>query len=471
MFNPAGTSTGVPGRPLDRVIDMADDAIYRDKDESLILFAPYQLLVRSLHAHPQAKIVARVLASAFEAVEAGAAVKQYLCDHPLPLGRKIFAFGLGKAACAMMQALADEAPLADSLVITKHASNLTLPAAQVAAFGLVTVIEGNHPVPGEASLQAGTAAIKFLSQLTQDDLLICSISGGGSALMTAPRVPLEDLQMLTSALLACGARIDEINTLRRHLDELKGGGLASLANGARVLTLLLSDVVGDSLEAIASGPTAPDPTTHADALSIIEKYKLKDKIPASIIPAFKETLKPGNPIFERIQNTIIATNSIALQAAQAQAELQGFQVKIINTGLQGEARLIGKEIASQLKESLQIIGRPFCLLAGGETTVTLRGAGRGGRNQELALAAVDVLSGLKDVMLVSIATDGEDGPTDAAGAFVTGETAQRAESLGMFTADYLSTNDAYSYFDALDDLVRTGPSGTNVNDLVVCFVF
>lgn len=429
--------------------------------------------------------MAWVLASAFEAVEAGAAVKQYLRDHPLPLRRKIFAFGLGKAACAMMQALADEVPLADSLVITKHASNLTLrhgfdtvsesrtvnPAAQGAAFGPVPIIEGDHPVPGEASLQAGTAAIKFLSQLTQDDLLICSISGGGSALMTAPRVPLEDLQMLTSALLACGARIDEINTMRRHLDELKGGGLASFANGARVLTLLLSDVVGDSLEAIASGPTAPDPTTHADALSIIEKYKLKDKMPASIIPAFKETLKPGNPIFERIQNTVIASNSIALHAAQVQAELQGFQVKIINTGLQGEARLIGKEIASQLKESLQIIGRPFCLLAGGETTVTLRGAGRGGRNQELALAAVDVLSGLKDVMLISIATDGEDGPTDAAGAFVTGETAQRAESLGMFAAGYLSANDAYSYFDALGDLVRTGPSGTNVNDLVICFAF
>lgn len=428
-------------------------------------------LVRSLHAHPQAKIVARVLASAFDSVEAGAAVKKYLRDHPLPLGRKIFAFGLGKAACAMTQALADETSLEDALVITKCASNLTLRHAQGGAFEPVTVIEGNHPIPGNASLQAGTAAIKFLSQITQDDLLVCLISGGGSALMTAPRVPLEDMQTLTSALLACGARIEEINTLRRHLDELKGGGLASLANGARVLTLLLSDVVGDSLEAIASGPTAPDPTTLVDALAIIGKYRLKDKIPASIIPAFKETLKPASPIFERIQNTVIASNSIALQAAQAQMELQGFQVKIINTGLQGETRLIGKEIASQLKESLQIIGRPFCLLAGGETTVTLRGAGRGGRNQELALAAVDVLSGLKDVMLVSIATDGEDGPTDAAGAVVTGETAQRAESLGMFAADYLLSNDAYSFFDQIDQLVKTGPSGTNVNDLVICFAF
>lgn len=420
-------------------------------------------LFRSLRAHPQANIVARVLASAFDAVEPGAAVKQVLRESPLHLGQKTFAIGLGKAACAMTQALADEMPLADALVITKHASNLTLAP--------VTVIKGNHPLPGKASLQAGTAAIKFLSQITQADLLVCLISGGGSALMTAPRVPLEDLQMLTSALLASGARIDEINTLRRHLDQLKGGGLAGLANGARIVSLLLSDVVGDTLEAIASGPTAPDPTTLTDSISIIEKYSLNEKIPASIIPALSETWKPNNPIFERVENTIIASNSIALQAAQSQAELQGFQVKIINNNLQGEARMAGKEIALRLKDSMKTMKRPFCLLAGGETTVIIRGNGQGGRNQELALAAVDELAGLKDVVLVSLATDGEDGPTDAAGAFVTGETAQSAESLGLFAADYLLNNDAYSFFDQVDQLVKTGPSGTNVNDLVVCFAF
>lgn len=420
-------------------------------------------LVRLLHQHPQAKIVAHVLASAFDAVEPGAAVKQYLCKNPLPPRRKTFAFGLGKAACAMMQALADEISLADSLVITKYASPLDMKP--------VTVIEGSHPIPGEASLQAGIAAIKFLSQLTQDDLLVCLISGGGSALMTAPRVSLEDLQMLTSALLSCGARIDEINTLRRHLDKLKGGGLAGFANGARVISLLLSDVVGDDLETIASGPVAPDPTTHAEALSIIEKYRLNEKIPASIVPALMETLKPGSPIFERVQNTIIASNLIALQSARTQAEQQGFQVKIISAILQGEAHLAGKEIALQFKGSLQTMPRPFCLLAGGETTVTLHGTGRGGRNQELALAAVDMLAGLEDIMLVALATDGEDGPTDAAGAYVIGETAQRAESLGMFAADYLLRNDAYSFFDEIGQLIKTGPSGTNVNDLVVCFAF
>jgi hydroxypyruvate reductase len=406
----------------------------------------------------------QVLAFAFNAVEPGAAVKKYLRQNPLPVAQRTFAFGLGKAACAMTSALADEASLVESLVITKHADLST-------RSGRITVVEGDHPVPGISSLAAGSAALKFIVQLTPDDLLVCLISGGGSALMTAPRIPLTDLQSLTSALLACGARIDEINTLRRHLDQLKGGGVVGSANRARVVSLLLSDVVNDSIEAIASGPTAPDPTTCTDALAIIEKYELRNKIPASIIPSLTETLKPNAPIFARVQNTIIASNEIALRAAQVQARKEGFQTNIIRTGLQGEASVVGREIALQLREAIQTTQRPFCLLAGGETTVTLKGNGKGGRNQEVALAAVDVLAGLQDVMFISLATDGEDGPTDAAGAVVTGESAQRAGMLGMSAASYLSRNDAYSYFDPLDDLVRTGPSGTNVNDLVVCFAF
>jgi len=289
--------------------------------------------------------------------------------------------------------------------------------------------------------------------------------------MTSPRVLLGDLQSLTSALLACGARIDEINTLRRHLDRLKGGGIAGLANGAQVISLLLSDVVGDALEAIASGPTVPDPTTLADSISIIEKYDLRNKIPASIIPALTETLKPTDPIFGKVQNKIIASNSIALMAAKTQAESLGFQARIMNSNLQGEANIIGKGVALQLMEALQTTQRQFCLMAGGEVTVTINGNGKGGRNQQLALSTVDVLSGLQNVLLVSIATDGEDGPTDAAGAFVTGETTQRAESLGMYVAGYLLNNDAYVYFEKVDQLVKTGYSGTNVNDLVICFAF
>jgi glycerate 2-kinase len=431
------------------------------------MFEPERFRTSTLQIHAHGDAVMRVLASAFNAVEPGAAVKKYLRQYPLPTTRRIFAFGLGKAACAMTSALADETSLVESLIITKHALPLRPSTRSVP----VTVIEGNHPVPGTDSIKAGNATLKFISQLTPDDLLVCLISGGGSALMTSPRIPLEDLQSLTSALLACGARVDEINTLRRHLDQLKGGGLASSANGARIVSLLLSDVVNDSIEAIASGPTTPDPTTNADALSIIEKYDLKDKIPAVVFQSLRETPKPNAPIFDRVQNTIIASNEIALRAAQSQAQKEGLGTKILRTDLQGEASLIGRELASQLKESIQMLQRPFCLLAGGETTVTLKGKGQGGRNQELALGAVDVLAGLQDVILVSLATDGEDGPTDAAGAVVTGESAQRAESLGMDAADYLSRNDAYTFFEALGDLVQTGPSGTNVNDLVLCFAF
>ncbi len=427
------------------------------------MFSAEHFLNNTLRTHPNGQDVAQILAHVFNAVEPGAAVKKFLHENPLPHGKRIFAFGLGKASCAMMNALADQTPLTDTLVITKHASPLIVEP--------VTVIEGDHPIPGIGSLHAGTAAIKFLSQLTQHDLLLCLISGGGSALMTSPRVPLGDLQVLTSALLACGARVDEINTLRRHLDRLKGGGMAGLANGAKVISLLLSDVVGDSLEAIASGPTVPDPTTLIDSISIIEKYDLRDDIPATIIPALTETLKPNDPIFGKVQNKIIASNSIALQAAKTQAELLGFQARIINSNLQGEANIVGRELALQLMEVLQTTQRPFCLLAGGEVTVTINGNGKGGRNQQLALASVDILAGSQNVLLLSIATDGEDGPTDAAGAFVTGETAQRAESLGMFAAGYLLNNDAYSYFEKIDHLLKVGPSGTNVNDLVICFAF
>ena len=409
------------------------------------------------------QLVTRILASAFDAVEPGMAVKKYLHENEIPLAQHVYALGLGKAACAMTEALADEIELTETLIITKHASPLTIEP--------VTVIEGNHPIPGSASISAGLAATKFISKLTPDDLLVCLISGGGSALMAAPRVPLADLQSLTSALLSCGARIDEINILRRHLDSLKGGGLARFTGGTRIVSLILSDVVDDSLETIASGPTAPDPTTCADALSIIQKYNLLNKIPNSIVSSLRETLKPEDPIFAKVQSTIVASNQIALLSAQAQAQVEGFQVNVLHMALQGEARVVGREIALEFKDSLQSIQRPFCLLAGGETTVTLKGDGKGGRNQELALAAVDVLSGANDVMFISIATDGEDGPTDAAGAVVTGESAHRAESLGMSAADYLSRNDAYTFFDNLNDLIRTGPSGTNVNDLVICLAF
>lgn len=430
--------------------------------ETSSVFDPSRFSTASLRASPFDETIRHALAAAFDAVHPGAAVKKYLREHPLPDKRK-FILGLGKAACAMTNALTDGSTLADALVITKYASPLTVEPA--------TVILGDHPIPGESSLRAGTSAMEFLSRLTKDDLLVCLISGGGSALMSAPLISLGDLQILTSELLKCGARIDEINTLRRHLDRLKGGGLVELSNGAQVISLILSDVVGDSLEAIASGPTAPDPTTYADVLSIIEKYELKDKIPASVIPALRETAKPDAPKFKTVQNHLVGSNSIALRAARSHLLAYGFHAEIVNSNLQGEARDIGKEMARRLKSDMNSRPRPFCLLAGGETTVTLAGNGRGGRNQELALGAVGELVGLKDVLLLSIATDGEDGPTDAAGAVVTGETAHRAEALQMDWKSFQSANDAYTFFAMLDDLIKTGPSGTNVNDIILAFAF
>jgi hydroxypyruvate reductase len=304
--------------------------------------------------------------------------------------------------------------------------------------------------------------------------------------MTAPIVLLEDMQTLTSALLACGARIDEINTLRRHLDQVKGGGIAQ-ATKARVLSLILSDVVGSPLEAIASGPTAPDPTTKEDALAVLQKYELLSANPRelplitsnirgdwrrladSILQSIKknvETPKPDDPIFSRVQNVIVGDNALAVQAALNQAEEEGFDAKSLSSNWQGEARQVGVELAQKLRVTNKLRKSPFCLIAGGETTVTLHGNGKGGRNQELVLAAVSELAGLGNTLLISLATDGEDGPTDAAGAVVNGETLRRAEGLGLTVADYLSQNDAYHFFERLGDLLKIGPTGTNVNDLI-----
>ena len=424
--------------------------------------------------------VARILAAALDAVDPDAAVERYLTSNPLPSASRTFALGLGKAAIPMTRALSRFTDLTGTLVITKHASTLNLQPA--------TLIESGHPVPDARSLAAGEAALEFVSALSEDDLLICLISGGGSALMTAPTVPLDDMQTLTSALLACGARIDEINTLRRHLDRVKGGGLVQ-ATKARLLSLILSDVVGNPLEAIASGPTAPDLTTKDDAISIIQKYELP--VPSSIYHALlsnPEAPKPDDPIFFRVHNVIVGDNALAAKAALDQARKEGFHTEYLGSDWQGEAREVGVKLVQKLRVTTKSQSNPFCLIAGGETTVTLNKLslpersemqskdgrqnrsvtvlGTGGRNQELALAAVPELAGLENVLLLSLATDGEDGPTDAAGAVVSGETLQRAEEMGLVVADFLSRNDAYHFFERLGDLLKIGPSGTNVNDLV-----
>ena len=431
--------------------------------------------------------VLRILSAALDAVDPYQAVQKHL-PH---IDGRVYGLAIGKAAIPMMDALAARLPLSGGLAVTKFASGLSphlhLRQVQVSTSlrtsrKLYTVIEGGHPIPDMRSLYAGQRVLEFVSSLHEDDTLVCLISGGGSALVTAPYegISLEDMQSLTALLLSSGARIDEINTLRRHLDRVKGGGLAR-ATKAKIVSLILSDVIGNPVEAIASGPTAPDPTTGEDALAILRGYGLEKQVPDSILdnllgaPSQVHAAEDGGgSISAHVQNIIIGDNGLAARAALEQAKSEGFHAEILTNELLGEAREVGSELAHHLRISISGKTRPFCLIAGGETTVTLRhssgqaikGGGKGGRNQELALAAVNELAGLKDVLLIALATDGDDGPTDAAGAVVTGDSARRAESLGLRAADHLSRNDAYPFFDALGDLLKTGPSGTNVNDLV-----
>ena len=437
-----------------------------------------RFLTHSLQDPP----ITRILASSIEAVDPFHAVQTYL---PRLEGR-VFGLGIGKAAIPMMDALAERVPLSGGLAVTKFASSpSTLRHAQDNASLRITrdsfaVVEGGHPVPDARSLDAGERVLVFVSSLNEEDTLVCLISGGGSALVTAPYIPLEDLQTLTSLLLSSGARIDEINTLRRQLDRIKGGGLAR-ATKAKIISLILSDVVGNPLEAIASGPTVSDPTTSADALRILKKYakltaetrRHRDSL-NSVTRCLRgskesEPLRPDDPVFRRVQNIIVGDNKLAAQAAREQAERESFYAEILTNELQGEARQVGRDLAQRLREAASNRTRPFCLIAGGETTVTIKDKGKGGRNQELALSAVGELAGLENVMLIALATDGDDGPTDAAGAVVTGESDQRGKSLGLDATDYLSRNDSYPFFESLGDLLKTGPTGTNVNDLIFLF--
>ena len=433
----------------------------------------------SLKNHPFGEKIGQILSTSLQAVEPGQAVRRFVSlegdllhiaekTYDLDSLERVTVLGLGKATQAMAESLLDILPPhvpTRGLLIPKRAFSSPAAGFEVCA--------GGHPVPNGNSLIAGGKALELVSSLTERDLLICLISGGGSALMTSPhpKIGLENMRALTKALLSCGARIDEINTLRRHLDRVKGGRIAESAVPARVAGLILSDVVGNSLEAIASGPTAPDPTTKTDALNILKKYQLTEKIPTSILTFLEnatETPKPNDPIFARVQNVLIGSNYLAAQAGLEEAKSLGFHTKFLGDTWQGEARETAGKLCTFLREDFP---RPFCMIAGGETTVTLRGNGRGGRNQELALAAARELDGLRDVMLITLATDGEDGPTDAAGAVVTDGTLQRANEIGLRYESFLANNDSYVFFSRLNDLIHTGHTGTNVNDLTFLFGF
>ncbi len=391
----------------------------------------------------------------------------------------VYVVGCGKAAVAMADAACEvlRDAFESGVIITKYRHvDRALPERLIAR-------EAGHPVPDENSVDATRELVTLLQQATSRDLIVCVISGGGSALMTLPAddLTLADLQTTTQLLLRAGATIHQTNTVRKHLDAVKGGGLARLANGAAIITLILSDVIGDDLSVIASGPTVPDPSTFADAWRIIQQFDLALQLPVPVrlrLEAGKQakisdTPKPGDPLFERVQTVIIGSNVRAALAAAAAANQLKFNTLLLSTSIQGEAREVAKvaaAIANEIQRYNRPVAKPACVIWGGETTVTLKGNGLGGRNQELALAAAMAIDGLPDTLIAALGTDGTDGPTDAAGAIVTGETVERGRSIGLEAAAYLAANDSYHYFQQLGDLISTGPTGTNVNDLVFILI-
>lgn len=439
----------------------------------------------TLNALPWGGDVRAVLVAALDAVDPQSAVMRMLQQdasiaEALVKSNRVLAVGAGKAAYPMALALEQAlgSRLAGGLVVTKDGH---IPSPN--ELDSIKIVQAGHPMPDKRGLQAARQMTGLLQGAGPDDLVFCLISGGGSALLTAPApgISLADLQQLTALLLHCGAPIQRINGLRKHLETLKGGGLARLAAPARVIALILSDVVGDPLDAIASGPTVPDSTTFADAWDTLDQFGLLASVPPAILAHLQrglrgevpETLKPGDPIFARVTNLLAGSNAQAASAAAEKARTLGWNAAVLTTCQEGEAREVGAKL-TQLARKVRSTGSPLCapacLILGGETTVTVRGSGKGGRNQEVALGAAEGLAGLTDALVVALASDGGDGPTDAAGAVVNGETLARAAALGLEPATALRNNDSYSFFDALGDLLKPGPTRTNVNDLMLVWV-
>ncbi len=396
--------------------------------------------------------------------------------YDLAAVRRVFVIGFGKASAAMAQeveAILDDR-LTDGWVSVKY--------GHLAPVQRIHLHEAGHPLPDANSLSGAAEIVSLIDRARPQDLVICLISGGGSALLELPveGISLEDLRATTDALLRSGATINELNTLRKHLSQVKGGQLARRSS-APILSLILSDVIGSPLDTIASGPTAPDSTTFADALDVIERRGVRARIPAGVLEHIErgvrgeipETPKADDAVFARVQNVVIADGAFACDAALAAAQARGLHTLLLSTFVQGEAREVAKlfaAIAKEIAASGHPVARPAGVLAGGETTVTVRGSGKGGRNQELALAAALELAGMPNVLLLSGGTDGTDGPTDAAGAMADGTTVARALARGMDARAFLENNDAYHFFEPLGDLIVTGPTNTNVNDIMLLLV-
>jgi len=387
----------------------------------------------------------------------------------------------GKAAFAMTRAIVNQfdAMIEKGIVITKYgySQREVLPAR-------IEVYEAGHPVPDENGMAATNRVVELLSDADRNTLVVCLISGGGSSLLVAPAEPLTlaEKQTVTRLLLQSGANITELNTVRKHLSCVKGGRLAEIVYPAQVVSLILSDVINDRIDVIASGPTVPDESTYRDALCVLDRYGLTRNVPQSVHEVLvagsegrrPETPKTGNPLFALVRNIIVGSNGMAIRAAKDRAVELGFDTTVVTSELQGEACESGRWLARMVLEGRiqrgYSAGGPICLVSGGETTVTVRGNGLGGRNMEFAVSFAMEVEGLKGITLLSAGTDGTDGPTDAAGGIVDGETIGKAKACGFAPELYLENNDSYHLLERVGDLFITGPTGTNVMDIQIVLI-
>jgi len=402
-----------------------------------------------------------------------------VCEKKFDLSHvnNLFIVGAGKASAAMAAAmeeiLADR--IRDGLVVVKYGHTVDL--------SHISLVEAGHPIPDKKGQEGAERLSKLVEKAGKNDLVICLMSGGGSALLPSPGpgIDLADKQETIRVLLSCGAGIHEINTIRKHLSCIKGGQLALSAHPASMISLILSDVVGDDLDVIASGPTVPDPSTFQDCMRILSKYRITEKLPETISRHLtrgaegevKETPKPGHPAFSNTDHFIIVNNFLALDSARLYAESLGYNTVLLTSLLTGETKHAAHfhaAIVREIGQSGHPVSPPACLLSGGETTVTLKGNGKGGRNQEFALASAIALENVGPLICMSAGTDGTDGPTDAAGAIMDSTTLARAKAKGLDAAAYLAENDSYHFFQELGDLFVTGPTKTNVMDMHIALV-
>jgi len=393
---------------------------------------------------------------------------------------RIFVVGAGKATAPMAKAIEDtlNGLITRGIIIVKygHGKNLTY----------CTQIEAAHPIPDRAGLKGTETILRMLEGMDGNTLVMVLLSGGASALLVSPvdAISLEEKMEVTSLLLRAGASIGEVNAVRKHISRIKGGRLARYVQPAYLISFVLSDVIGDRLDVIASGPTVPDRSTFHDAMKVIEKYQLKDEIPVRVLDYInkgirgevEETPKGDEDFFKKSQTLIIGNINNAINGARRKAHEKGYKTEIISSSLQGEARNVANMLAERALEYRRKGYRKLCLIAGGETTVTVKGKGQGGRNQEMALAFAIKIKGENNILMLSAGTDGTDGPTDAAGAIVDGNVVSIALTNGLDPERYLEENDSYSFFKKLDDItgngyhLKTGPTDTNVMDLQVILI-